>query len=456
MTRTRRRASTRSAVLALLALVAALSGGLVTSHPAGAYGISGDTVVVPMCFPFPTKVSVANTWGAPRSGGRTHEGIDVFAAKGTPVVAADDGVVTFLYTNAALSGRGIGIKDAQGWQYAYVHLNNDNPGTDDGAAPLSAGILSGLRVGDRVLRGQVIGWVGDSGNAETTPSHTHFELKQTFNDADPDNDVKYNPYESLIRAQPCRPAPVGRSIAVNPNGGTYTLTGTGHIVAVGAPHFGEPTFSTDIARDLAVMPDGRGYVVLDGYGGIHRYGSAVAALEPLRFDSPYWPGYDIARSLAITADGAGYAVLDGWGAVHVVGSAVPALDGVRSSGPYWPGQDVARSLALMPDGAGYVVMDWFGAVHRVGSAVESLAGVVHRGYWPGWDVARDLALDRSGAGYAVLDAWGALHVSGQFPLGSAGLSYGPSQPSWRSVALGTSKVHAVRIDGLVQRSDSFD
>ena len=46
----------------------------------------------------------------------------------------------------------------------------------------------------------------------------------------------------------------------------------------GAPLFGFPTFGWDIARDIAVMPDGAGYIVLDGFGGLHKYGSAATGV----------------------------------------------------------------------------------------------------------------------------------------------------------------------------------
>ena len=58
----------------------------------------------------------------------------------------------------------------------YLHLNNDDPGTDNGRADWSLTLVQGLEVGSHVEAGQHIGYVGDSGNAEWTGSHTHFEL----------------------------------------------------------------------------------------------------------------------------------------------------------------------------------------------------------------------------------------------------------------------------------------
>jgi hypothetical protein len=73
-----------------------------------------------------------------------------------------------------------------------MHLNNDLPGTDSGHADWSYTLAPGIAEGAQVEAGQLIGWVGDSGNAEWTGSHTHFELHH--------NGKAINPYPYLIRA----------------------------------------------------------------------------------------------------------------------------------------------------------------------------------------------------------------------------------------------------------------
>src|SRR5690606_22468758 len=87
-----------------------------------------------MVFPVAGRTSYSDTFGAPRSGGRTHQGQDLMAARHTPLVAAADGTVTSLtWSNSGLSGNSLTITDADGWRYVYIHLNNDAPGTDDGS-----------------------------------------------------------------------------------------------------------------------------------------------------------------------------------------------------------------------------------------------------------------------------------------------------------------------------------
>jgi len=154
-----------------LALVVAMLLSVLVTAGAQVDTDSSDEIY-PLLFPVGGQNNWTDTWGAPRSGGRTHEGTDILAAKGTPVLAAADGVITRI-AEGERAGRYIKITHDDGWSSYYLHLNNDTPGTDDG---LLNQTLDGIAVGVRVSAGDVIDVVGDSGNAEETPSHLHFEL----------------------------------------------------------------------------------------------------------------------------------------------------------------------------------------------------------------------------------------------------------------------------------------
>ncbi len=126
----------------------------------------------PIAFPVDGTHSFSDSWGAPRSNGRTHKGIDIFAAKGTPVVAAADGKVIRI-SKGTRAGRYIVVEHSGGWRSYYLHLNNDTEGTDDG---LRDELPAGIAVGAVVEAGDILDFVGDSGNAEGTPPHLHFEI----------------------------------------------------------------------------------------------------------------------------------------------------------------------------------------------------------------------------------------------------------------------------------------
>ncbi len=157
--------------------------------------ISTETPLV--TFPVVGPVNFVDTWGACRGAGcsRSHKGVDIFGHKLAPLVAAADGVITGDRRSAmSISGNTVIITGDDGWRYIYVHLNNDAPGTDDGSNPQAWIIPNRLRVGDRVEAGDVIGYLGDSGNAETTPAHLHFEIHKPGVGA-------INPTEMVAEAQ---------------------------------------------------------------------------------------------------------------------------------------------------------------------------------------------------------------------------------------------------------------
>lgn len=108
-----------------------------------------------------TREGLRDTYTAPRSGDRNHRAIDLVISAGTPVLAADDQVIGRLGTTP-LGGIIIYATDLSAqFVYYYAHLQS---------------YRNGLAVGDTVARGDVIGYVGSTGNASPTEPHLHFQV----------------------------------------------------------------------------------------------------------------------------------------------------------------------------------------------------------------------------------------------------------------------------------------
>jgi murein DD-endopeptidase MepM/ murein hydrolase activator NlpD len=101
----------------------------------------------------------SNDWGYPRSGGRTHQGNDIFADAGTPIVAIQDGVVVRANrSDSGLGGLTVTYRTADGSEWYNAHLDT---------------VADGIQPGVTVARGETVGTVGNSGNARSTPPHNH-------------------------------------------------------------------------------------------------------------------------------------------------------------------------------------------------------------------------------------------------------------------------------------------
>lgn len=119
---------------------------------------------------------VADTFGAPRGGGRLHEGQDIFAPKGTPVYSATEGIVTRI-GEGELGGLYVFVMGPGGRRYYYAHLE---------------AYAKDLNEGDLVTPETLIGYVGNTGNARTTPPHLHFGIYGSW----------WNPDEQVIDPLP--------------------------------------------------------------------------------------------------------------------------------------------------------------------------------------------------------------------------------------------------------------
>lgn len=104
------------------------------------------------------KQTIADTWGAARGEGRKHEGQDIFAQRGTPILSATSGYVYNIGENN-LGGQTVSVISKGGRVYYYAHLDS---------------YARGIQIGDRVTTRTVLGYVGTTGNAQGTPPHLHF------------------------------------------------------------------------------------------------------------------------------------------------------------------------------------------------------------------------------------------------------------------------------------------
>ena len=108
--------------------------------------------------PLPEQ-GLTDTWGAARSQGRSHEGIDIFAPRGTPIQSTTQGIVRKVGENN-LGGRVVVVVGPGGAGHYYAHLED----------------YADISANDWVNAGDIIGYVGDSGNAKGTPPHVHYGI----------------------------------------------------------------------------------------------------------------------------------------------------------------------------------------------------------------------------------------------------------------------------------------
>ena len=130
------------------------------------------------------REAIADSWGQARSEGRQHHGTDIMAPAGTPVLAAAGGTVEKLF-ESRLGGTTLYQRSAdRRWTFYYAHL---------------AGYAPGVHEGQKVLPGQLLGFVGDTGDAGPGNYHLHFSLTRTSPEQKWHDGEDVNPYPYLSR-----------------------------------------------------------------------------------------------------------------------------------------------------------------------------------------------------------------------------------------------------------------
>ena len=147
-----------------------------------------------LIFPVVGNVTYTNDFGNARHTG-SHEGNDLMAPWRAPAVATEAGTIR-IYTRSANAGCMLYLYGKSGTTYLYIHLNNDRTAKNDNKGGCKPGVAyaPGLKDGQRVRAGQLIGYVGDSGDANGIADHLHFEVH-------PNGGGAVSPYRHLRRAE---------------------------------------------------------------------------------------------------------------------------------------------------------------------------------------------------------------------------------------------------------------
>ncbi len=446
----------RLVVLLVTAAVVLVVSGL----SADAAFTPNGTEYHPMQFPVQEPVHYFDDFG----GVRNHPGNDLMGAKLDHLLAANDGTITWLRDDPTghTSGNMLVLTGTDGWKYWYLHINNDTPGTDDGKNPPQWRFAPGIAIGAHVKRGQFIAYMGDSGQAETTDPHLHFELHR------PD-DTYIDPYTSLRLAQGAGAnglCTYPSSPAAHPNAnasrGFWTLTRPGLVQAFGrVASYGSPPASVPGASYSAIgtTPTGNGYWVVEtngdvkAFGDARSYGSmagrplnaAMTGIAPTPTGHGYWLlgrdggifSFGDARfygstggkrlnapvvSMAATAGGHGYWLLASDGGIFTFGDA----RFYGSTGSLYLGAPIT-GMSTTSSGAGYWLVGADGAVFRFGDA--AFFGSIPALGWCRTSNALAIAHTSTNGGY-----WLLLEDGRVIPFGDANAWGQPASSGQRAIA----------------------
>ena len=191
----------------LLTVIALLLG-------AGAAAASTSAPVPRLVFPILGAATYTDDFGDPRGQG-AHEGNDMLAPRRALALAAEAGTVKF-HTTSSRAGCMLYLEGKSGTEYLYIHLNNDLTDTNDNQGTCVPGVAyaKGLKSGAKVAAGEVIAYVGDSGDANGIHPHLHFEVH-------PNGGAATSPFPYLNKAR--------HLLFAADAGTTFTLALTGKV-----------------------------------------------------------------------------------------------------------------------------------------------------------------------------------------------------------------------------------
>jgi hypothetical protein len=199
---------------------------------------------------------------------------------------------------------------------------------------------------------------------------------------------------------------IARDIVLTPTSNAaassgYTLDGWGGVHPFGgAPAVTAASYfkGFDIAKKLVLFPDVKGGYVLDGWGGIHPFATGSNALPAAPTNFSYFQGFNIARDIQMMPGSAESAAngftLDGYGGLHPWNTASAAVLTAPADRPYWNGFDIGRAFRLAPGTTSATnrqgwILDGWGGIHEVNDSPD----LSPFSYWPGMDIAKGMDLN---------------------------------------------------------------
>lgn len=237
-----------------------------------------------LVFPIVGGARYFDDFGAPRPGG-SHEGNDLMAARHTPAVAVEAGTVK-MWTTSASAGCMLYLYGDSGTTYMYVHLNNDVTDKNDNRGKCVPGTAyaPGLKNGMRVAAGQLVAFVGNSGDANSTDPHVHFEIH-------PNDGAAVSPYKYLRKATPL--------LFYAKPGAKVSLTLSGTVVSLAEGSLGLQLSQLQVSGSkqkvvlskkltLSVAPDAIVQITgdLPGFGGIATLASVKPGFKATVYTAP--------------------------------------------------------------------------------------------------------------------------------------------------------------------------